>query len=447
MKIIIIGAGQGGLQAAKLLAQAGIDTEIYEKSNRDELCYDWTDDVDRKVFSDLGIPVPEGSYPSCGPSLIAPFSDKPIKVHLEEEKMDWTIERRPLSAELVDMAEKAGAIIHFGSPVASLYFEDEKVAGITVGKNDIECDLVIDCSGVNSPFRESLPDSYKITKKVDPSEVFYVYRAHYEANKNAEIPTKHTKKIYLKHLGEQGISWCVYEPTGEVNVLIGRTNALPKSVFENAFSDLKNDNPIIGDKLLRGGEFCTIPVRHALSRMIGDGYAAIGDAAFMTIPLIGSGISASWRAGTILAEKIIADNSTDLETLWKYQTEYYKEIGAEHYSIDMLKRALLSADSEDIRFFFDNGIITEQDLNSISTGSVLAGNKAELLSKAFKALKKTGFLLNFASAIRKGNKAVAIAKSIPEEFDEEAVTLWQVKLESMFISKQKRVAQKVPATV
>ena len=51
----------------------------------------------------------------------------------------------------------------------------------------------------------------------------------------------------------------------------------------------------------------SIPVRQPLAVMIADGYAAIGDSAFMAIPINGSGIGCSMRAGKMLADAVIAD--------------------------------------------------------------------------------------------------------------------------------------------
>jgi flavin-dependent dehydrogenase len=64
--------------------------------------------------------------------------------------------------------------------------------------------------------------------------------------------------------------------------------------------------------------------------MVFDGYAAIGDSAFMTVPIIGSGIANSLKAARMLADTILADRdgAYDFEHLWKYQTRYYKNIGA-----------------------------------------------------------------------------------------------------------------------
>ena len=43
MKIIVAGAGHGGLAAAAELAKAGYDVSVYEAKKRNELGHDWED--------------------------------------------------------------------------------------------------------------------------------------------------------------------------------------------------------------------------------------------------------------------------------------------------------------------------------------------------------------------------------------------------------------------
>ena len=49
-KIIIAGAGHGGLIAGSLLAEKGYDVTVYERHIRDDLGYDWEDSVEKKIF-------------------------------------------------------------------------------------------------------------------------------------------------------------------------------------------------------------------------------------------------------------------------------------------------------------------------------------------------------------------------------------------------------------
>ncbi len=424
-KIIIIGAGHGGLQAGKVLSENGFDVTVFEKQSREYVGYDWCDDVEPSVFEELSIPLPKGACRPDALSFVAPFSDKPLFVYSKEETREWHIDRREFLKLLISRAEEAGCLMHFNAEVESLLIESGKVSGIVSGNEKHYCDLVIDSSGLYSPFRGQLPESYNITPELKDDEYFSVYRAFFSANENVKMPEKHRKKLYLKHLGEKGISWCICEKNRMINVLIGRVGEMSNETFENALNELRRDNPIIGEKVLRGGQFAAIPIRYPLTKMVGDGYAAIGDCAFMTVPLIGSGIANSLRAGQILGEKIVKYGNTDVEALWEYQKEYYKKIGAGHFAVDSLKCALLDADSCDIKYIFECGILTDEDMLSISNG----GGFKLSFGKILKVLKKPKFIGKLIKAAIKGMAAQRTAYKIPEKYDEKAIAKWQKKCE------------------
>ncbi len=432
MKIIIIGAGHGGLQAAKVLSEKGINVVVFEGQSRDYLGYDWYDDVGPTVFDELEIPLPEGSCRPDALSFVAPFSHKPLFVYSKEESREWHIDRREFLKLLVDRAEKSGAKILFDTMVNSLIVEDNTVVGVTIGDTKYYADLVIDSSGMNSPFRSQVPRG-NITARLKDNEYFSVYRAFYDKNEDAEIPKKHRKKLYLKHLGEKGISWCICEKNNQINVLIGRVGVMSEATLRNAMTKLREDNSIIGEKIVRGGRLCTIPIRYPLTKMVDKGYAAIGDAAFMTIPLIGSGIANSLRAGQILGELVCKNNDASIDTLWEYQKEYFKKIGAEHFMVDCLKRMLLDADSNDIKYLFESGILTDDDMLAISNGEGLKLSISSIFNKLSKIVKKPKFVGNLISAVIRGLAVQKCAKSIPEKFDEENILKWQKKCESYFV--------------
>lgn len=58
-KIIVAGAGHGGIIAAAKLAEKGYDVTVYEKKVKEELGYDWLDAIDIKIFNDVGLPLPD----------------------------------------------------------------------------------------------------------------------------------------------------------------------------------------------------------------------------------------------------------------------------------------------------------------------------------------------------------------------------------------------------
>ncbi len=432
MKIVIIGAGHGGLQAAKELSKNGFEVTVYEKNSPEKVSYDWWDDVEPSVFEELNITLPPNSRKTGRTSFVAPFSETPLYIEKEENADEWSIKRNAFVLLLVKLAQEAGATIKFNAPVQKLIIENNEVKGVVVNNKKIFSDLVIDSSGIDSAFRKEVAKIFNITEKIDENDVFTVYRAFVKIMDGEKLPKNHKKKVYLKYLGMPGISWCICEPDGLINILIGRVGNLHESEFNNALLKLKKANPVISDEIVMGGKFGRIPVRHPLTKMVGKGYVTVGDAAFMTIPLTGSGISNSLRAGEILAEEIIKNNSVSVETLWKYQVKYYEEIGAEHFFTDYIKRTLLMSDTEDIKYIFESGIITEDDLCNFSSGNGLKFTPQELMNKISKCMKKSYFVMTILSALIKGIKAKNQALKIPEIYDEEKIMLWQRKVEGLF---------------
>ena len=432
MKIVVIGAGHGGLQAAKELSKNGFEVTVYEKNSPEKVSYDWWDDVEPSVFEELNITLPPNSRKTGRTSFVAPFSETPLYIEKEENADEWSIKRNAFVLLLVKLAQEAGATIKFNAPVQKLIIENNEVKGVVVNNKKIFSDLVIDSSGIDSAFRKEVAKIFNITEKIDENDVFTVYRAFVKIMDGEKLPENHKKKVYLKYLGMPGISWCICEPDGLINILIGRVGEMHQSEFKNALLKLKKANPVISDEIVMGGKFGRIPVRHPLTKMVGKGYVTIGDSAFMTIPLTGSGISNALRAGHILAEEIIKNNSASVETLWKYQVKYYEKIGAEHFFTDYVKRTLLTSDNENIKYIFESGIITEKDLCNFSSGNIFKVTPQELVSKLSKCMKKSYFVMTILFALIKGIKAKNQAMKIPQIYDEEKIKLWQTKVERLF---------------
>ena len=431
MKIVFIGAGNAALVAAEKLARGGVECMVFEKNAYENLSYDWHDDINPDAFGEYGLPFPKDGthFTKRNWTFIPPSENSETTLNLESDKLDWSTERRLLAQQYVDRAKDV-VNFHFESQVDSLVFENEKVVGVVVGGEKIYADLVVDNSGALSKFRASLPKEWKITPQPDNSEIFVAYRAFFNKTVGVGDP-KSTNKAYLKHLGEDGISWSILDPAGTVNVLVGRQGKLPKDVFNNALRRLKASNPIIGDEVVRGGIECIIPIRFPLLRMVGNGYVAIGDAAFMTIPMIGSGIENSMKAAYELADVILKSQSVKKEDLWQYEVTYFEKRGAEHLGVDILKRWLLGAKPEDIDFLFNKKVVDEKNMADAATGHLIELSFKDLLVKATRGISRLPLLLKMAVMLSKTKRVAKLGKRIPKEYDERKIDVWVKKVENL----------------
>lgn len=85
----------------------------------------------------------------------------------------------------------------------------------------------------------------------------------------------------------------------------------------------------------------------------------------MTYAVKGSGIAYSLIAGTILAEAVQADENGfyTAETLWKYEHDFYHEIGFSAGRIAVMKNILPFITAVDVNEMFKRGLITAEDVD------------------------------------------------------------------------------------
>lgn len=430
MDIVIIGAGQGGLRAAAAFARKGYKVSVYEKQSEKEIGINWFDGISTRLFSDLDIEIPSDSFKGNAVSFLAPDSDKPLFIWSKPEAMDWSVNRHTFTRQLIADARQSGAELFFETPVESLMFRGAEVCGVCVDGKNISADLVIDSSGMNSPFRSSLPLRAGITAAPDENDVFNVYRGIYAQKPNfAELPENRKFQMFLKYKGRNSISWCGVEPSGELNVLVGMIGSMSNKDFSYLYDRLLEENPIIGE-VKEGRCFnAQIPVRYPLARFSYTGYTAIGDAAFMTIPIMGSGIENSLRAADMLVSAVTERNSASPEALWQYQVKYYRSIGALCCLLDWCKRGLLASDNGELKKFMESGAVRDEDIKAIMSGELSGISVKELLSKPKKFYDSRRFFSVLFKAVVKGIKAAAVAFSIPGKYDTVRINQWVIGLE------------------
>ena len=419
--IVVAGCGHGGLVAAGLLSKAGYNVNVYEQKTKENLPYDWTDifDIRALTFAGLELPPTEKYSPKEPMTLISPSKSCILQTEIPPELMEMKMERSDIYDHLLDFATNSGVKIHFGTKITAPLVKEGKVCGIVCDDKEIPADLVIDACGLNSTVRRSLPEHYNIVKDFGDYEKFYVYRAFYDRK---DEKSDYAYKVYLFHQ-EAGISW-VADEKKYVDILIGRLKPLTQEEIDIAVEDLRQDNPCLGDKVIRGGQLVSISIRKPIPLFVGDNYAAIGDSAGMTIPLIGSGIANCLEAAKILADTVISANGKcNIENLWPYQSGYMRR-KADNASIDVLKNRLLRFSKELIDFAFDKKVISESDISAAVAGQDIKLTLKEILQKAYRGKRHLPLLISFAATMNSSKKLADHVKAIPAEYDKKNVLAW-----------------------
>ncbi|MBQ8210731.1 MAG: NAD(P)/FAD-dependent oxidoreductase [Clostridia bacterium] len=429
-KIVVAGAGHGGVVAAAKLAEKGYDVTVFEKKCRKDVGFDWHDTFRITCFADADIPLPPEENYSRSFSLAFTNPAKTVMITAPDtnDGTNCSMDRRYLINYLINYAESKGVKFCFNTQITGVIADKDRILGVVTAKGNkkkaVFADLVIDSAGINSDVRSMLPQKFSIPNDMPDNSVFTVYRAYFERISPENPANPYT--VHLFHRKKPGISWVIAK-NDYFDVLIGHFGKeLNEDDIQAAIKDLKEEYHAIGDRIIRGGSVEQIPLGRTLPLIVADGYAAVGDSASMTIPIMGSGIANSIRAGKMLADAVIADTTGNFtcETLWKYQYNYFTKIGNNLVIADKLREICTQITAEDIDYALEKELLSQKD---ISLGAEAEFNIGYIIQKVIKALPKLPVITNAAITLSKYNTIKKILAEIPEEYNKEHIDEWLKK--------------------
>lgn len=418
-KIIVAGAGHGGLGAAAILARKGFDVTVIEQKQRSDLGYDW---VDCTLPENFDLVQAERPDETCTKKMqeihyFNPAKTVLVKPYRRVYKRAVYIDRKLIYDKLIENAERSGVKIIYGEKILSAVCDDERVKGVLTEKGEYLCDMVIDSAGMDSPVRRSLPEKFNIQKEIADEDTIFTYRAFYRHNGSMSSLPKYCSYFY--HCGNKGFDWVIND--GDyVDVLVGSIGKIDENIVKTAIDDFREDHPYISQELVRGGQYGKIPLRKALSKLVCNSYAIIGDCASMIEPLSGSGMTLSFNAAPMLADAVCEAEGSDFSEglLWKYQYEYFKKYIRMTLHDDTLKCLLSEIGEKNLNTMFTKKILSSKD--------IYGGRQsmANLIDKAAGVLSAPELVPHLTKLAVRFKKIDGLYDTLPEEYDEKAVSEW-----------------------
>lgn len=404
--VIVVGGGVAGAHTAcavskfsggrfsVLLIDRNVRSEFGKKTRTGWSC---GDAVSRKSLeyacNALGISYghPEIEHKVDGVLVYSP--DHESKVLFDGD--GYILNRRAWAFRQLEYLEKCGVQILHGVDIHGLLTKEGYVTGI-YGKDlnngeDVRfhSKIVVDASGSASKLRSNLPIKSFIEREIDKeNDIIGTGRYIVEFEQGEDDATWFDPRYCIIHLDQAlapgGYSWVFPKSDYKANIGLGvlkrllqkRNNKLGvndnlQSLIEKYLRmnrALRDPRPST-DPLDENNVFniWQVPVRRQNDCLVANGFAIVGDAAWMARPIDAGGIGPALEASVILGRCIVeALESRDVseEGLWRYNIEYVRRRGFQMASFEVLRRYLQGLTNERISFGMKY-FLSQEDVESI----------------------------------------------------------------------------------
>jgi digeranylgeranylglycerophospholipid reductase len=380
--VVVVGAGTAGSYVAWRLGQAGLHVLVLEKRALDRLGthYDIFH-MDAVRFAEFNIPLPEGDEVE----------------HLDEAGLMWSPDRqvkqlirypvyvmhKPLFHRRLHryVCESGGEIVE-RARVTGLILEGGRLLGVQGEREgqpfEARAQLVVDASGLKAEVRTKLPPGFGVeTDPIRDADRLFVCLEYREGTGDRH-PTGSNFYPYHKAFWNLG-------PGDQVILGIGQPGSYQyawekhREWREEYFGDP-------GRVVWRGQG--TTPFRRSPFSLLGDGFLAVGDAAFQNKPFNGEGVTSGFGACQIAVEVIaaaLAKGDAGRAALWAYNTRYFRGMGAKFAAGLAQLPATAELSRKDVDWLFHHGIIfTSRDFEALNLDFEMPIDTATTISMGLK---------------------------------------------------------------
>ncbi len=438
--VVIVGGGTAGSYTAWRLAQRGYKVVVVEKKKRGTLGANiGIFHMDEIRFAQFDIPLPEGK------ELIGRHETglawPPDGDATKTVRYTFIVMELPLFiSRLQKYAEKAGAEYFFDVQCERAVISRDKVIGVKVTKEsetyEVPATVVIDASGVDAAVRTTLPKRLGIeTDAIMPSDFLYVILQYWD-----DIPDKSTG-VFPSGLNFYPFHKAFINPGYGDGAIVGIGQPERLKLAEKIQNEFLAERFPNVKHTLAKKTWGRTPYRRPPFSLVADGFVTVGDAAFMTKPFSGEGVTSGFTACQIAVETIdaaIKKGDVSKAALWPVNHKYFTDQGAKFAGLFAQLPAAAELSRNDVNYLFKKDIIFSSfDFESMNKDFEVKMGLGRLLSVAAKliggrisgGLSKQGFkaLLNamgIAGKIRKHYEAYPKNPKALASWEKKAKKLW-----------------------
>lgn len=444
--VIIVGAGPAGSICALTCARMGLHTLVVEADSPNRVGHTYAIEVEKTVFSKCQVPEPVGdevTYHHRGARVYSPTNRLAFQFKYAPVvgiKLDKAVRR------FVDYGKKAGVKFAFQTKAEKPILKGNRVVGVTTRckdqATDVHAKMVVDATGNAAALTRKLSPECGIDF-IDRTEDTVVAEARlYQVDENALKKAAADGRLlpdYAHHqVGFQGtystLSYLVLTDPAIAWLLCGikAENAHPRpgevlDQLAEKLGCLKRINH-------RGAG--DIRIRRASLRLVCDGFATIGEAASMVIPLHGSGMASGMLAGSSLGVHLGRLLPQGLETstknLWPWCAQYQRGRGLNLAGYDAARRLMEKLDPEkETEQLFRRGLVQAEDMIRAADAQPLLPSLASLPKRALGATRLPFTLLKMSPKFPRIPLVDLHWRQFPQQWDEKAFAKWKKTAEKL----------------